>query len=229
MCRREGQSGLARDDIVTPAKNRIVPAVLRGRPRDPAKRQALLDAARKLFLLHGVDGVTIDEIIAAAGVSRSTFYSNFEHKDALFTAVIKERSQQIATDEWVNTSLSGDFEASVIAFGERLLKFVGEPETFALERLLGHAAQTDPGHAAMFFNAGPGRARNILTLIIVKAQEQGVVRRTDPQQAANDLMGLWHGFWRLEMVYGGQPAPDERERSRLARHGVHQFLKLYGA
>lgn len=49
----------------------------RGRPRDPAKREALLEAARKLFLELGADAVTVDQVIAGAKVSRATYYNNF--------------------------------------------------------------------------------------------------------------------------------------------------------
>ena len=41
-------------------------------------------------------------------------------------------------------------------------------------------------------------------------------------------MGLWHGFWRTEVAFSERPPlrPDEVEDA--ARHGVDQFLRLYG-
>lgn len=51
-----------------------------GRPRDPAKRTALLNAARELFLERGSDAVGMEHVFARAGVSRATLYSNFRDK-----------------------------------------------------------------------------------------------------------------------------------------------------
>src|SRR5690606_27373214 len=48
------------------------PRAAPGRPKDLAKRGAILDAARQLFLEHGFAGVSMDQIAARAGVSKLT-------------------------------------------------------------------------------------------------------------------------------------------------------------
>lgn len=200
-----------------------------GRPRDPAKRRALLDAAQALFLRHGADAVTLDQVIAAARVSRATFYSNFPDKTALLAAVIDAQSQRIATDAWADEVLATDIETALLAFGERLMAFLAEPDTFAYERLVAQAALAEPDHGLRFFAAGPGRARGIVMRLIEAAQRRGELAPADPRAAADDLIGLWQGCWRLEVNFGGRPAPKPKELRKLARHGVEQFLRLYRA
>ena len=39
-----------------------------GRPKDPGKRAAILDAAKRLFVAQGFDGVSMDQIASDAGV-----------------------------------------------------------------------------------------------------------------------------------------------------------------
>lgn len=56
-------------------------------PRAERKREAIVQAARELFLREGF-GVGMDAIAAAAGVSKVTVYNHFGSKEALFTAVI---------------------------------------------------------------------------------------------------------------------------------------------
>ncbi|PCI92894.1 hypothetical protein COB11_06310 [Candidatus Aerophobetes bacterium] len=46
-------------------------------------REALVGVAWTLFERRGFDGVTVDEISAAAGVSRSTYFRYFPTKEAV--------------------------------------------------------------------------------------------------------------------------------------------------
>ncbi|MEU2116503.1 TetR/AcrR family transcriptional regulator [Streptomyces sp. NPDC016459] len=55
--------------------------------RAARKRQAVMRAARDLFLREGF-GVGMDAIAAEAGVSKVTVYNHFGSKEALFTAVV---------------------------------------------------------------------------------------------------------------------------------------------
>src|SRR5919198_5253591 len=50
------------------------PAPVRGRPRDPQRRQAILAAAMALIAEVGYDRATVDAIAARAGVSKPTIY-----------------------------------------------------------------------------------------------------------------------------------------------------------
>jgi AcrR family transcriptional regulator len=48
----------------------------------------ILDAARRVFLEHGLAGATIDEIASVSGASKPTIYGRFSSKEGLFTAVV---------------------------------------------------------------------------------------------------------------------------------------------
>ena len=54
-------------------------------------RERLIDKAIDLFYSHGFNAVGIDRIIAAAGVTKTTFYKHFESKDELMVAAVKKR------------------------------------------------------------------------------------------------------------------------------------------
>lgn len=51
-------------------------------------RQRILTSARRLFNTHGFEGVTIDAIMADAGLTRGGFYAHFSSKEALFEAAL---------------------------------------------------------------------------------------------------------------------------------------------
>jgi AcrR family transcriptional regulator len=58
------------------------------RTKPPEERRAdLMDAAERLFLAQGVGPTTIDQITAAAGVAKGTFYLYFVDKDAVVAAL----------------------------------------------------------------------------------------------------------------------------------------------
>ena len=52
-------------------------------PRSRRTRAAIRDAANRLFMEQGVDNTTVDEICAAAGVSKGTFYLYFRRREDL--------------------------------------------------------------------------------------------------------------------------------------------------
>ena len=60
----------------------------KGRPKDPLKTRAILQAARKLFLEQGTE-VTTAEIARVAGVAKATLYANFSDKEHLIEAVLR--------------------------------------------------------------------------------------------------------------------------------------------
>src|SRR3990172_9523505 len=65
-------------------------------PRRVARRQAILDAARELFLERGYDGISMGDVVERAGGSLATVYSCFGSKEGLFDAILDELSAEIA-------------------------------------------------------------------------------------------------------------------------------------
>ena len=69
-------------------------AAKRGRPlasprTKPAeeRRDDLMDAAQRLFVARGVEATTIDDIVAAAGVAKGTYYHYFAAKTDIVLAL----------------------------------------------------------------------------------------------------------------------------------------------
>lgn len=61
--------------------------ITRREERKQRTRERLVEAARTLFSERGFDHTTIDDIAAAAHVSRGTFFNYFENKDAVLAAL----------------------------------------------------------------------------------------------------------------------------------------------
>ena len=66
----------------------------RGRPPTGA-REALVAAARELFVERDFDDVTTEDVIARAGVSRGAMYHHFDGKTALFLAAYEASERAV--------------------------------------------------------------------------------------------------------------------------------------
>lgn len=63
--------------------------------RGAATRQRIVDAAVRLTYANGVEGTSLDEVCAEAGVSRSQLYHYFADKDALVREVISAQAARV--------------------------------------------------------------------------------------------------------------------------------------
>ena len=61
-----------------------------GQQKRARTHAALVAAAKSLFALRSIESVTIDEIVAEAGLAKGTFYTHFDDLDALTAAVADE-------------------------------------------------------------------------------------------------------------------------------------------
>jgi AcrR family transcriptional regulator len=79
------------------------------REKQQRTRQALLEAAVKLFCERGLEGASVDEVAQAAGYTKGAFYANFKSKEELFLVML---DQQFAQElERLDKALAGTHDA----------------------------------------------------------------------------------------------------------------------
>lgn len=94
--------------------------------------EALLSAARALFLAKGFAGTATPEIVGAAGVTRGALYHHFEDKKALFRAVIDAEMAAVALEiERATPPALPPFEA-LIAGGRAFFAAMAQPGRISL-------------------------------------------------------------------------------------------------
>jgi TetR/AcrR family transcriptional repressor of nem operon len=64
-------------------------------PRGAATRSRIVEAAADLIYAHGVERTSLDDVMAASGVSKSQLYHYFTDKDDLVRAVIAHQTDGI--------------------------------------------------------------------------------------------------------------------------------------
>jgi AcrR family transcriptional regulator len=58
--------------------------------RDPVRREAILHAAAEVFAQAGYAATSVDDIAAAAGITKLIVYRHFEAKEMLYRAVLEQ-------------------------------------------------------------------------------------------------------------------------------------------
>jgi AcrR family transcriptional regulator len=119
------------------------------RSRDKT-RTRILQAAYKLFRQKGFTRVNVDEIAAAADVTKRTLYSHFESKDALLADVLTAQHEQaFSAFQTIGRDLSGTPELIIDTFFKELDIWSSNPRWAGsgFTRLVVELADL-PGHPA---------------------------------------------------------------------------------
>ncbi|MEO6886167.1 MAG: TetR/AcrR family transcriptional regulator [Jatrophihabitantaceae bacterium] len=80
-----------------------VASATRGRPRDPAVEDKILDATITVYGEHGWSGFTLDAVARSAGVGREALYRRWSGKAELLAAAVAARSPVLGRVDTGNT------------------------------------------------------------------------------------------------------------------------------
>lgn len=198
-----------------------------GRPKDAAKRVAIVEAARDLFFARGIEATTIEDVAARAGVSKVTVYGHFGDKLTLFQAAVRHEMAFMEQGLIGADPKGSTLPECLHAFGTTLLRFLTSPKLVAFDRMLSGEASRHPELARRFFEAGPDYFFEKLSRMIAAGHERGEVDAPDPSQASEDLVGLWYGMLHKKLAMGRIPSPAANEIDVRVRHGIALFMRAY--
>src|SRR6202140_3485871 len=105
-------------------KNSAVPLQ---RPRRGGSREAIVDAAERLFLARGFGAVSMDELAAAAGVARRTLYNQFASKEEIFREMLLRVSRQLETAFPPGIETQGNVEDVLCLIAQAILDLHARP------------------------------------------------------------------------------------------------------
>lgn len=200
-----------------------------GRPKDPRKRQAVLDAARRLFLQQGYEGASMDAIASEAGVSKLTVYSHFTDKETLYAAAVRSVCETELPHLFFEEASKGSLRQRLIGVGEGFCTLVDSPEYVSLHRLLVNMAGQDLKLAQLFYEAGPQRVCDGMVQLLEKACEDNELQLTDLVGAARHFFSLLKGDHNFRLLIGYEQSRTDVERIQHVEEVVDLFLRAYGA
>lgn len=193
---------------------------------------AIRQAAARLFLAHGYQGTSMEEIAATAKVSKQTIYTHFADKEALFADLVLGNVGRV--DAFVADLARADPDADEVEgclqeIARAYLGIVIRPEVLQLRRLVIAEAGRFPELARTYYERVPQRVYDALTSLFARLAGDDRLRVADPALAAQ------HFAWLLlgppldrAMFYGPDDVPGEAELAHQAEAAVAVFLAARG-
>lgn len=198
-----------------------------GRPKDPEKRAAILEAAKRLFPLHGFDGVSMDQIAAEAGVSKLTVYSHFSDKDTLFMAAVREKCQEQLPDTAFEPASGGPVRETLQRIGGQFFALVSSEDAVGLQRMMLADPRNAPKLGQLFFEAGPQRIIERFQRVLDRAVAGGQLEIPDTREAAGQFLCLLKGEVNMRMLCGPQVCRHGDDDAAHVAAVVDFFLRAY--
>ena len=192
--------------------------------REPKEKQ-LLDAAKELFLERGYAATSMDMVAQRARASKTTLYTRFPSKEALFAATIRAeceaRGVVFNPAEFDHVPV----DEALRQIGRRFVDLISSPAAVCLHQIITGEATRFPEVAEAFKRIGPDRICNSVAEYLAHAKARGQLDVEDPAFAAEYFLSNLKGALHSDLVLGLRPEPSEAERARFVDNVVRLFLK----
>lgn len=173
-----------------------------GRPKDLTKRQAILNAARVLFLDNGFASTSMDTVASAAGVSKLTVYSHFSDKETLFSAAVIATCQAQLPELLFELRTGSSVRKVLMDIGLGFQALISCEESVKLHRLILALGTQDPHLSQIFYEAGPQRILGEMEGLLRRIDDGGTLRIEHPAKAAEHFFCLIKGAPNFRLLLG---------------------------
>jgi TetR/AcrR family transcriptional repressor of mexJK operon len=192
------------------------------------KRQAILDAAKRVFLAHGYSGASMEAIAEAAPVSKPTLYSHFKGKQDLFAAVIAGECESLLRTLARVQTKPEDPMAGLKAIASAFVDLVYANEALSLYRLIIAEQQHFPELGALVYRSGPELVLRLLSSYLGELDARGILRIPHMDTSSQLFLGMLQGCKYSHCLIGLQPGLSDTEKEDLIDSTVSLFLKGHG-
>lgn len=173
-----------------------------GRPKDPGKHAAIMEAAKRMFVTHGFEGVSMDQIAAEAGVSKLTVYSHFGDKESLFAEAVRLHCEEGMPTMLFVAEPDTPIRERLLAIGNAFFSMIMSPEAIAGHRILCAPQVASSSIPSAFWAAGPQRLQQSFAELLQRRVASGELEIDDCERAAAQFFTLLKGEPHAHAVFG---------------------------
>ena len=194
---------------------------------------AIREAAASLFLEKGYQGTSMDDVAAAAQISKQTIYTHFANKEQLFADLVLGNAETV--EEFVGMMAgtvngAADVEQGIRQLARRYIRLVARPEVLRLRRLVLGEVGRFPDLARTYYDRVPGRVLDGLTTLFRALAERGRLHLDDPAIAAQHFAWLTLGVpLDRGMFYPIDATIGDVDLDGMADAATRVFMAAYGS
>ena len=156
-------------------------------------REAIVDAAARLFLERGFGSVSMDELAIAAGVARRTLYNQFASKEEIFREMLRRVSSQLENAFPPGMETQGDVEDVLRLVARMIMDLHKNPGYLGFMRMVAADARQFPWIAKEFAAVMDPQTER-LTRYLAHLTGLGILNCRNPTLAAHQFMGALNEF-----------------------------------
>ena len=196
---------------------------------DPAKREQILDGAKRVFMEQGFEAASMNDITRAAGVSKGTIYVYFENKEDLFSDMIERERSKLT--ETVRHALDSDqpLELALKDFGMLFATHMTADHTIRAMRMVIAANHRLPTLCSRFFSASAINPVSVLQNYLDRQVAARVLTCDDTAHAAKQFIELTTvGLFKPRIFGSMEEVPARAVIEKNVASAIGMFLAAYG-
>jgi AcrR family transcriptional regulator len=181
-------------------------------------RATLMAVGRKHFIRYGLGGAVAEKIAEDAGYSRGALYSNFDGKEELFLAVIRE--EQDRRTEALHSMFKEEPSAKerLRKMREAIADLVTDPDWIVLRAEFEAGALRNERIRQTFVEVHRKQVRDGGNLIRNLAQSSDIQLGVKPNEFIMIILNLTHGLAVTQKILGAELSP------KGTRHLIHSLF-----
>jgi AcrR family transcriptional regulator len=154
-------------------------------PLERSARQRIVAGARRHFFVHGLRGVTMDDLAEELGMSKKTLYAHFPSKTALVEAALLAKFQDVEAElERITSACSSDFPGALHKLLACIQRHTGEIQPPFLRDIRREAPE--------LFKIVESRRRDVIQRhfgkLLRAGRKAGIIRKDIPATIVTEIL-----------------------------------------
>jgi AcrR family transcriptional regulator len=200
-------------------------------------RSLIIDTAARAFAENGFDGVSLNDLILASGMSKGAFYFHFSNKEEVALAAFRAKQQELiarlGADAEPGASASDELRSAM----RRRARLISDDPTMHCVVRLGADLSVRSGPGSEYASFQALGVQSIADLIVRGVRSGEFAARLDPLSTARAIFAWIVGIDSLSLLDSGGKDLWERTEEVLAlmmptlaaRHPTHPAKKARSA
>ena len=175
------------------------------------RTEGILDAARRVLGLRGLEKATMEQVAEEAGISKATIYLYYKNKEALYFTCVMDRFDEMlrAMKEGVK-DIDDPIKKIEALIGMQLMAIESDKEFFRVFLTEKMGIFLDPASEfAEEFTRKHDEYTDFMAGVLKDGMDRGLLREIDPVKGFSLLFSMVRGMAMCKIIYGDKTPLSE--------------------